>query len=217
MRRHFNMLFRIVNCFLFKRCIQSIYFHPENKKLITEISKTILSRVSEVLIGAKICCASIVPKEKLKMDIDEVQKALNEGDIAVLKLLDELKDFVKVVSEEYRNCLRKQMEITEKSKNVGHFSEMWDELPEYRTLANELRQQLYNYNALFETLGKMAEMQFSNGIEKDGSLVVKINEQFLESQEIIKKEFEENKKLEMELLKLNCDTILMDITNSSEN
>lgn len=210
------MLFRTFNCFLITRCIRFLRFQRKNKQLVTDISKK-LTTVNEVLIGAQICCASVT-KQSIKMDIEEIEKAIHEGDIAIIKLMDIVKDFVQVISKEYRNCLRKQMEITEKAQKEGHYSEMWDELPEYRCLADELHQQLNDYDALFQTLGKMAEIQLSDRTNQDNSLTVNVNEKFKESQEIIKQEFEENRKLQMELLKLNCDTILMEmVTSGSEN
>lgn len=212
------MFFRTVNCLLFRRCMKFIRFKCENKKVLSEISRNIFVGTTEVFLGTEICCAIVSPLKKEKMDIEEVQKALHEGDLAIIKLMEELKDFVKVVSEEYRNCLNKQIEITEKSQSIGPFSESWDELPHYRTLADELLQQLNNYKALFETLGKMTETRVSVGVLQENNIFNNICEKFTESKEIIQMEFEENRKLEIKLLQLNCDNILMDVlTDNAQN
>lgn len=210
-------MFRFFNSLLVKRCIRYVQFQHEPKNLINKIFTKIAVTATKTYIGAQISCAITSPIKTDKMDIGEVQKALYEGDAAIIKLMDELKDFVKVVSEEYRNCLKKQIEITEKSQNVGPFSDTWNELPKYRTLADELHEQLNNYNALFETLAKMVEIKsVDNPLDKD--VLVKLKAKYKESQEIIKKELDENRKIEMMLLKLNCDTILMDVlTDSSQN
>lgn len=188
----------------------------ENKKLITQISRKIILKTTKVCLGAELCCAVASAESKENMDIDKIQIAINAGDKAIMNLMDELTDCVKVMSEEYRNCLRKQMEITKRSQNVGPLSESWDELPKYRTLADELQQQLNNFSALFETLGKMVESKLTDYTAKDTEIFSNINKKFRESQELIRKEYEENRILEIKLLRLNCDTILMDIVGISE-
>lgn len=193
-----------------------VQLQQKKTKIITEISQNIIVKTTKAYLGAKLCCATIIPKKEETMNIEQVQKAIYEGDNAIMNLMDELSDFVKVVSEEYRNCLKKQMEITEKSQNVGPFSESWDELPQYRTLADELQQQLNNFSALFETLGKMLEIKYSD-IAEENDIFLKMNEKFKEHQELIRKEFEENRKLEVKLLRLNCDNILMDVLASTSN
>lgn len=207
-------MFRTVNCLMFKRCVQFMFYQHLTKNLLTKRSPTLFVSGSKLFLGTSIGCTIVSPIKIQNMDIEEVQKALRDGDVALMNLIDELKDFVKVVSEEYRKCLKKQIEITEKSQNVGPLSETWDELPKYRTLADELLQQLNNYKALFQTLGTMAESKFSVGINEATDFAVFMTK-FKQSQEVIEKEFLENRKLEKILLEINCESILIDVVTDS--
>lgn len=212
------MMFRQVNYVVLRRFIRYTRFYHNNRKGLTRISRNLLIGTTQLTFLHPVPVSSTENSYndtlKGKMDIDKIQQALLEGGEAIIQLMDELKDVVKVTCEEYRKCLFKQIEITERTKNLGPLSECWDELPQYRTLADELLQDLNNYKALFETLGKMTESAAIGGIQEFTST---IKLKYQEFQKIFIKEFEENKKLEMKLLKLNCDTILNDLLKGSRD
>ncbi|CAH1954107.1 unnamed protein product [Acanthoscelides obtectus] len=145
-----------------------------------------------------------------RVDVNEdLNKALVEGDTALLKLIEQLKEFVSVVSSEYRACLVKQMEITDKALTVGPLSEAWDEIPHYRTLASELLKELYEYQLLFHTIGQMASDQsLDRLVLGSNENLSEVSRRYKELEVIVKKEFEKNKKAEMALLEKHRYSIL---------
>ncbi|XP_056641527.1 uncharacterized protein LOC130448264 isoform X1 [Diorhabda sublineata] len=165
-----------------------------------------------LLTGVQICCmATTVMDKKLEtINLEEdISTALQEGDAAIIKLMNQLKDFVIVVSEEYRKCLLKQIEIIQRATEGGPLSEKWDELPQYRALASELLNELTEYRKMINILDSLARDRSSVTVATNN-----IFGQFVEIQEFIQKEVDQNKKIEKELLKLLTESIINEVTEA---
>ncbi|XP_028136639.1 uncharacterized protein LOC114331310 isoform X2 [Diabrotica virgifera virgifera] len=161
-----------------------------------------------LLTGTKICCTALMAEKVLQESLeDDITKALQEGEDAIIKLMNQLKDFVVVVSQEYRSCLLKQMEIVKKASDLGSSTEIWDELPHYRTLASELNNEIIEYYTLFKTLDALAKNK--SVLRDTGDHVVKdVLQVFQEIQTFIEMQVAENQKMEKELLKVLADSII---------
>nr|CAI5833239.1 unnamed protein product [Callosobruchus analis] len=211
-------MFRILNHRLLKisqHCVaQKLNSYINNR--IQRLSIITNPKVAILSIG----CAAIsaMSSDTSMIDVNEdLNKALVEGDAALLKLIEQLKEFVSVVSKEYRACLVKQIEITDKALNVGPLSDAWDEIPHYRSLASQLLKELREYQLLFDTIGQMASDrsldELVSGSTKDMS---EVTIRYKELEVLVRKEFEENKKVEMALLEKHRDSILYDAVTESD-
>lgn len=201
-------MFRTVSG-VFKKYSKAFHSYRKCSIITTQTPKVAIVESVKLLISFKLCCALVVNKKLEKMDVTEtLHKALDEGEVAIINLLEQLTDFVKTISEEYRNCIRKQIEITEKASGMGQLSETWDELPQYRNLANELLKEINEYITLFNAVGEMAKNAIL--LATDANKINNIQEKYKELEKKIQKEIEENKKLEKKLLKLTCDCIVND-------
>lgn len=87
---------------------------------------------------------------------EQLELAFENGEIAVIKLLEELKESLLRTSQEYRVCLEKQIEVTTIATNLGTFSEKWDELPAIRLEAEELLKRLNDLLITFHIIGQLA-------------------------------------------------------------
>lgn len=186
------------------------YLRKRNFNATTYYPKYFISVGSKVLIGSQLCCAALKIEERTKINVEDgLRKACEEGEEAIVLLMDTLKDFVVVVCKEYRSCLAKQIEIHEIASKIGPLSEIWDELPQYRTLAAELNKELDDYMTIFNIIGQMTVddslVSFVTGTtDKLDSIVV--NYKALNT--LLQKELAQNKEIEMELLRIKRDSIL---------
>lgn len=187
---------------------------PQRTLIKFRTVKPNLTNALKLLVGTNICCSLTFKDNPKKMATEEdVHRVLEEGDVAIIKLMDQIKELIQIISEEYRNAIDKQIEITKTASNTGPLSEMWDELPKHRTLADKLLKEINEYIALFNTMGQLA---------KDKSLVefVVTNRDYLdvitvkyqEIEKIIQHELELNKELETKLLRAHCDSILNEMS-----
>ncbi|KAJ8940172.1 hypothetical protein NQ318_019381 [Aromia moschata] len=191
-----------------------LYNRKVNVKLPPVSSQVHFTRGSKVLLVSQICSTLIKNETPDKIDLnDGLQKACEEGDTAIIKLMDQLKEYVIVVSKEYRTCLMRQIEITKTATSTGPLSEDWDELPQYRVLADELNKELNDYMAIFNTIGQMSHdetlVKFVTGTCDN---LESIGVKYKELEKLLEREFEENRKFEKELLETNRDSILNNFT-----
>nr|CAH7738446.1 unnamed protein product [Callosobruchus chinensis] len=205
-------MFRILNHRLLKisqHCvIQKLNSYLNNR--IQRLNIITSPNISILSIG---CAAlSAMSSDTSRIDVNEdLNKALIEGDAALLRLIEQLKEFVSVVSTEYRACLIKQMEITDKALNVGPLCDDWDEIPHYRTLAGQLLKELHEYQLLFDTIGQMAsDRSLDDLVSGSNENLNEVSTRYKELEVIVRKEFEENKKVELALLEKIRDSILCD-------
>lgn len=174
-----------------------------------------LTNGTKLLIGTNICCSILKSETSKRMATEEdIHKALEEGDTAIIKLMDQLKEFVQIISEEYRKALNKQIEITEAASNVGPLSEMWDELPKHRTWADELLKEINECSAVFNTIGQLAkEKVLAKFVLSDKDNLDMVAVKYKELEEVMQHELEQNKKLEIKLVQAHCDSILTEISD----
>lgn len=184
---------------------------PENKEYVVPINHY-LKATSKLWFGMKIGCTLFREnndiQDRINME-EELIKAFIGGDATLIKLMEQLKDFVTVVSQEYRTCLSKQIEVTKTAQEIGPLSEAWDELPQYRTLAQQLNNELNEYITVFNIIGQMANEQSLNNLIEGSTLNIDIIiEKFKKLEIIVKKELVSNKNAERELLEFKCDNIV---------
>ncbi|KAG5866487.1 hypothetical protein JTB14_004010 [Gonioctena quinquepunctata] len=147
----------------------SQFLHSQKTQIqsgLPTIRGILISDKNKLLIGSQVCGTTIASMSENEDDIEnrqigsnieeDLKDALEKGDEAILSLMHQLKEFFTVVSQEYRNCLVRQMNIMEKALTLGPHSETWDEIPHYRSLADKLQNELNEYVTLFNTLGHMA-------------------------------------------------------------
>lgn len=172
--------------------------------------KSFISLGFKVLVGSQVCCAALKAEKRTKIDVeDSLRKACEEGDTAIILLMDTLKDFILIVCQEYRSCLTKQIEITKTASKIGPLTEIWDELPQYRTLAADLNKELDDYMTVFNTIGQMTnddslKMFVKGTTDKLHLIAVK----YSELDTLLQKQIAENKEVELSLLKIKRDSIL---------
>ncbi|CAH1104560.1 unnamed protein product [Psylliodes chrysocephalus] len=195
---------RIINRFI-RNFRVPISYKSNNFRKLVKIGEVSLIVCTQTIYASKMGDEST---EKLE---DDITKAIQEGEVATINLMTQLKDFVVGTSEDYRKCIKQQIEIMRKASYIhaGPHSEVYDELPQYRTLANELKKQLSEHCALFNTLVNMAKIKNTELLKE-----CKVGEQMTEFQalqRIVEKEMELNSKCEKELLQVFTDSILNEV------
>lgn len=194
-------LLRNVTMYLRKKTnINAIVYHP----------RSFISTGSKVLMGSQVCCAALKTENRTNIDVeDDLRIACEEGDTAIILLMDTLKDFVLVVCQEYRSCLTKQIEITQTASKIGPFSEVWDELPQYRTLEAELIKELNGYMTVFNTIGQMTnDDSLESFVTGTTNKLYLVAVKYKELDTLLQKEIAQNREVELELLKIKRDSIL---------
>ncbi|KAJ8971133.1 hypothetical protein NQ314_000865 [Rhamnusium bicolor] len=205
-----NVMSRALNYKFLRRLTTYFQSRKNNVCLPVNNIKTYISKGGKLFVSSQIFSSGLKNESITKIDVEDgLRKACEEGDAAVIKLLDQLKEFVIIVSQEYRCCMIKQIEITQTASNVGPFSEVWDELPRYRTLADELNKELIEYMTLFKTIGQMAqEESLARFVTGSSGNLQSVSVKYNELEVLLQREFEENKKFEVELLRIKRDSIL---------
>ncbi|CAH0558170.1 unnamed protein product [Brassicogethes aeneus] len=158
-----------------------------------------LSRAVKVSLSTEIY--SLVKDNKEEIEEILLQAQL-QGKEAYIELVNVLKTFILENCKEYQKCVKQQIEITEQANILGPLSQKWGELPEYRTLAKDLSYELSIYVTLFRSIG--------NIIKDNKELREVVFKVYKDFERILDKELDINKKLDGELLNLNCDSILKD-------
>lgn len=149
------------------------------------------------------------PKSSKEIEEEVINKAFNSPDPELLELMEVLENCIIESCAQYRICLKKQIEIIEKSSRSGIFSDYLDELPEYRTLAYDLNHELNNYIILLKTVGEMTYQHLINSAKgqsiKDINL---ISEKYKNLEVLLQKQLDENRKFETELNNANRNMII---------
>lgn len=155
----------------------------------------------------------IKPPEDLEYD---VKKACDNTENAIVNLMTVIKQCIHEISEEYRMCIQKQIDIISSATEQGPVGSHWDELTKYRVQANELKVELENYRSLLKGIGNIAHEQsvvsLLAGTNKSLEL---ITEKFTKLNDLIEKEYNQNFHYELNLLYANRDHILR--TSNSKN
>ncbi|KAL3282234.1 hypothetical protein HHI36_005429 [Cryptolaemus montrouzieri] len=148
-------------------------------------------------------------KSSRDLEDDVLKKAFSSTEPELLELMDVLRDCIVESCAQYRTCLKKQIEIIERSSTNGIFSDGLDELPEYRSLATDLNHELNNYVVLLKTVGEMTYQHLITSV-KEGSIqnVNLISEKYKNLEIILQQQLDENRKCETELNSANRNLIL---------
>ncbi|KAJ8913530.1 hypothetical protein NQ315_017081 [Exocentrus adspersus] len=188
--------------------LRNLHNYLRRKNTPTLQSRSYITKASNAVLGSKLCCAALQPEERTKISVEDgLREACQNGNIAILSLMDQLKEFVVIICREYRNCLAKQIEITEVASNIGPESEKWDELPQYRILADELYNELNDYMTVFNTIGQMTDDEsMKSFVNKEQLNLITAKYKILEA--VLQKEFALNKEVELKLLVIKRDSIL---------
>lgn len=153
----------------------------------------------------------IKPPEQLEYD---VKKACNNTEHAIINLMGVIRQCIHEISEEYRVCIQKQIDIIASATELGPVGPHWDELIKYRVQANELKAELDNYRSLLKSIGSIAHEQsivsLLTGTKQTLELIA---DKYTTMNELVEKEYNENFHYELNLLYANRDHILR--TNSS--
>lgn len=148
----------------------------------------------------------------------DLKKACETSEKAIIDLLLVIKKCISEISKEYRLCLERQINITKSATDAGPVGAHWDDLTKYRVQANDLKQELANYQALLRTLGQIAHDQsvvaFLTGAKENMDL---ITEKYAKLDEAVQEELKENQKYEMKLLFASRDSILKTANNKKNN
>lgn len=148
----------------------------------------------------------IKPPEELEHD---VKKACDNTEHAIVNLMGVIKQCVHEISEEYRVCLQKQIDIISSATELGPIGAHWDELVKYRVQANELKVELENYRSLLKSIGSIAQEQSIVSLLTGAKHTLElIAVKYKTMSEMIEKEYSENFHYELSLLYANRDHIL---------
>ncbi|KAF7269954.1 hypothetical protein GWI33_017044 [Rhynchophorus ferrugineus] len=160
--------------------------------------------IKRFVLSTLVISHNVVHDLKINLDND-LQKACEEGEAAILELMTQLEDLIKTTSKEYRSCLQKQIDLIKKATSTG--SDIWEDLPQYRVLASKLNAELNDYLVLIKTIGEMAYNQTLISSFLNESSITVIIKKYEDLENMLVKEFEASKELELELLKANVANI----------
>ncbi|KAK9888522.1 hypothetical protein WA026_000774 [Henosepilachna vigintioctopunctata] len=148
--------------------------------------------------------------KNINLEEDIMTKAFCGPEPELLELMNVLKDCIVQSCSQYRACIKKQIEIIEKSIENSILSDTIDELPEYRSLASELNNELNNYIVLLKTIGEMTYQHLLNSAKEGGSIqhVSLLSETYKNLEVILQHELDENRKCETDLNIANRNMIL---------
>lgn len=148
----------------------------------------------------------IKPPEELEAD---VKKACDNTEYAIINLMTVIKQCIHEISEEYRTCIQKQIDIIMSATEMGPIGPHWDDLTKYRVQANDLKLELDNYRALLKSIGTIAHEQsvvsLLTGANETLDLVA---EKYVKLNEVVEQEYSENFHYELSLLYANRNHIL---------
>lgn len=133
---------------------------------------------------------------------DDLRQAIDDGEQAIVQLMNELHDLVSSVSKEYRSALSKQIELIQMTGD-----EASHELLQFRAAADELSNELNEYAILLKAIGDIAYDQTMISLMVDANALAKILKKYTELEIDLLREFEANKQMEMQLLQVNIARI----------
>lgn len=175
----------------------------KNRNLCTARSRKSLPRIPASYFKFAIASTTI-PYGKINVE-DDLRKAIEDGETAIVDLMIQLQQLIITASKEYRNCVSKQIEII---KATGDGAS--DELPQFRSLANELSSEINEYIILLKTLGEIAYDQTLISLKVDHHSFEAILRKYKELELLLLQELEANKRKELELLEINISNIASD-------
>ncbi|XP_044267052.1 uncharacterized protein LOC123012902 isoform X1 [Tribolium madens] len=129
-----------------------------------------------------------------------LKAACEKGEVAITQLMNSFREHILETSEAYKECLQKQIEIIDEATKVGAMSAKWDELPEYRSIATDLSQQLNTFAATVHTIGEIAKNETLQYITQQQKQFQLIGKKTKELEKLLTTQMEEIKKLESKLL-----------------
>ncbi|XP_060517645.1 uncharacterized protein LOC132696683 [Cylas formicarius] len=148
--------------------------------------------------------SNVLCEPKINVE-DDVRKACDEGEAALINLMNRVKKLVVETSIEYRQCLAKQIEITQKAKIIG--PQVYDDLPKHRTLGETLSHELNEYLIIFKTIGEIAYNQSLLSLLLNEVDFERLCIAYKELEIVILREFGENKRKELELFQTKLEVI----------
>lgn len=148
----------------------------------------------------------IKPPDELEYD---VKKACDNTEIAIVNLMGVIKQCIHEISEDYRVCIQKQIDIISSATELGPIGPHWDELVKYRVQANELKVELDNYRSLLKSIGSIAhEQSIVSLLTGTKHTLELIADKYTKLTEMVEQEYSENFHYELNLLYANRDHIL---------
>lgn len=143
-------------------------------------------------------------KSSREVEEEVINKAFSNPEPELLELMEVLEKCIIESCAQYRICLKKQIEIIEKSSRSGIYSDYLDELPEYRTLAYDLNHELNNYIVLLKTVGEMTYQHLISSAKGESIKNINlISEKYKNLEVLLQKQLDENRKFEFELNNAN--------------
>lgn len=148
----------------------------------------------------------IKPPEELERD---VKKACETAENAIVSLMNVIKQCIHEISEEYRICVQKQIDIIKSATDLGPVGAHWDDLTKYRVQANDLKQELDNYRTLLRNLGNIAHEQSVVSLLSGAKDTLElITDKYNKLNELVEQEYSQNFHYELNLLYASRDHIL---------
>lgn len=155
----------------------------------------------------------IKPPEELEHN---VKKACDNTENAIVNLMSVVNQCVHEISEEYRTCIQKQIDIISSATELGPIGSHWDDLTKYRVQASELKVELDNYRSLLKSIGNIAhEQSIVSLLTGANDTLELITEKFSALNQMVEEEYHQNFHYELSLLYANRDHILR--TNAASN
>lgn len=148
----------------------------------------------------------IKPPEELEGD---VKRACDNTESAIINLMTVINQCIHEISEEYRLCIQKQIDIIVSATEMGPIGPHWDDLTKYRVQASDLKLELDNYRALLKSIGSIAHEQSVVSLLTGANDTLElIAEKYVKLNEIVEQEYSENFHYELSLLYANRNHIL---------
>ncbi|KAL1491114.1 hypothetical protein ABEB36_011758 [Hypothenemus hampei] len=128
---------------------------------------------------------------------DDLRKALEQGEPAIVDLMNQLQNLVINVSKEYRLCLENQIILIKSSGDAAA-----EDLPKFRTQATELNQELTTYIILLKTIGGILSYEESFINHLADAELERILKTYKKLEILLLKEFQLNKEKELDLMEV---------------
>lgn len=152
-------------------------------------------------------CALFPKKEKMDNFDLHLKSACEKGEAAITQFMNSLQDSILEISKAYKDCLYKQIEIIDEAVKGGALSPKWDDLPKYRILASDLKEQLNSFVTNIKTLGTIARNETLSYITQQQQQFKLIAKKTKELEKLIEKQMDEIKELENKVLVKNRESI----------
>lgn len=204
-------MLRIRRCSNILNTIRAFNLQKKRNSSFPLMPFSLVQMFSNMFVLSK-ACATIKMAKSSKDNVQNfdvlLQQACDLGELAIVQVMDVLKDRIIEICEEYNNCLGEQIKIVKEASEQGPMSSRWDDLPQFRSLASELNEELNNYVLILNTLGEAARKQNMDFITKEKHHLYTIEMKFKQVQDLLETHINSIKKLEKTLLDLNRQVIL---------